>query len=162
MTASPEAPGRIWTAFSRFIAIPAVSRFAMSFASLIDRPLLRISHGRFRLSFVIPCLLLRVRGARTGVLREVALLYVPDGEDVLLVGSGGGSESEPAWARNLRANPEVTTLLGGEQQQRRAELLSEPERARAWTLAVATYPGFERYQTRLDREIPVFRLRKVS
>ena len=162
MTAPPEAPGPIWTAFSRFIAIPAVSRFAMSFASMVDRPLLRISRGRFRLSFVIPCLLLRVRGARTGVLREVALLYVPDGEDVLLVGSGGGSEREPAWARNLRANPDVTTLLAGEEQQRRAELLSETARMRAWELAVATYPGFDRYQARLRREIPVFRLRRVS
>ena len=161
MTAQ-QAPGRIWSAFSRFISIPTVSRLAMSFASVVDRPLLKISRGRFRLSFVIPCLLLSVRGARTGRAREVPLLYVPDGEDVLLVGSGGGSEREPAWARNLRANPEVTTWLGGEAQARRASLLEGSDRTRAWALAVATYPGFERYQARLSREIPVFRLRRLS
>ena len=80
----------------------------MRFASAVDRPLLKVSRGRIRLSFVIPCLLLRVRGARTGVLREVPLLYVPDGDDVLLVGSGGGSEREPGWSRNLRVNPDGT------------------------------------------------------
>lgn len=134
----------------------------MSVAALVDRPLLKLSRGRLRLSFVIPCLLLRVRGARTGMIREVPLLYVPDGDDVLLVGSGGGSEREPAWARNLRANPEVTMLLGGAEEARRAVLLTGVERRDAWTLAVATYPGFERYQARLAREIPVFRLRRTS
>ena len=134
----------------------------MSVAAFVDRPLLKLSRGRLRLSFVIPCLLLRVRGARTGMIREVPLLYVPDGDDVLLVGSGGGSEREPAWARNLRANPEVTTLLGGAEQARLSVLLTGAERRDAWTLAVATYPGFERYQARLAREIPVFRLRRTS
>ena len=149
----------LWRAFSRFISIPLVSRTAMSIASAADRPLLRVSRGRYRLSFVIPCLLLKVRGARSGVTREVPLLYVPDGEDVLLVGSGGGSEREPAWARNLRANPEVVTLRGGREERRYATLLIGADRAEAWRLALRTYPGFERYQDRLAREIPVFRLR---
>ena len=134
----------------------------MSIASLIDRPLLRISQGRYRLSFVIPCLLLKVRGARSGAIREVPLLYVPDGEDVLLVGSGGGAEREPAWALNLRANPEVVTLRGGCEETRHATLLSGADRDEAWRLAVATYPGFKHYQARLSREIPVFRLRATS
>ena len=131
----------------------------MSIASAVDRPLLRVSRGRYRISFVIPCLLLKVRGARSGATREVPLLYVPHGEDVLLVGSGGGSKQEPAWARNLRANPEVVTLRGGREERRYATLLTGAERLEAWRLAVAAYPGFERYQARLAREIPVFRLR---
>ncbi len=134
----------------------------MTIASVIDRPLLRISRGRLRLSFVIPCLLLRVRGARSGVIREVPLLYVPDGDDVLLVGSGGGAEREPAWVHNLRANPEVVTLRGGREERRRATVLTGAERSEAWQLAVATYPGFRYYQARLAREIPVFRLRATS
>ena len=68
-------------------------------------------------------------------------------------------QMEPAWARNLRANPEVVTLRAGLEERRSAEVLTGSDRDEAWRLAVATYPGFERYQVRLAREIPVFRLR---
>ena len=152
----------IWQTFSRLVSIPAVSRVAMRVASAVDRPLLKLSGGRVRLSFVIPCLLLRVRGARSGLIREVPLLYVPDGEDVLLVGSGGGARREPAWSLNLRANPDVTTLRSGQEETRRAEVLQGADREQAWRLAVDVYPGFARYQARLEREIPVFRLSRAA
>lgn len=159
MSGHPDAVrGRIWRRFSRLVAIPAVTRVVMRFAAFVDRPLLKMSRGRFRLSFVIPCLLLRVRGARTGLIREVPLLYVPDGDHVLLIGSGGGAEQEPAWALNLRTNPEVSILRAGREEVRRSTLLAGADRARCWQLAVAAYPGFERYQARVSREIPVFRL----
>jgi deazaflavin-dependent oxidoreductase (nitroreductase family) len=133
----------------------------MRFATVIDRPLLRVSNGRLRLSFVIPCLLLRCLGARTGRVREVPLLYVQDGEDFLLVGSGGGTEKEPAWCANLRAQPAVETICGGVIESRAAELLTGTARERAWRLALEIYPGYQRYQARISREIPLFRLRKV-
>ncbi len=134
----------------------------MRFATAVDRPLLRASRGRVRLSFVIPCLLLRCRGARTGLAREVPLLYVPDGDDVLLVGSGGGSIRTPAWCANLLAHPEVETVRGGQVEARKAELLTDVARSAAWKRAVAVYPGYERYRDRVAREIPVFRLRRVD
>ena len=156
------APNPIWRAFSRVIAVPWVSALAMRFATGVDRPLLRLSRGRLRLSFVIPCLLLRVRGAKTGILREVPLLYVPDGEDVLLIGSGGGASQRPAWCANLEAHPEVETVRQGRVEPRRARKLTGAERADAWSLAMREYPGYAAYQARLEREIPVFRLRRRS
>lgn len=131
----------------------------MHLATVIDRPLMRVSRGRVRLSFVIPCLLLRCRGAKSGLLREIPLLYVADGGDVLLIGSGGGTEQEPAWCANLRAEPVVEVLRGGSVESLRAEELAGSERCSAWQQAVATYPGYQRYQTRLRRTIPLFRLR---
>lgn len=142
--------------------MPRVSAVAMRFATWVDRPLLKVSRGRLRLSFVIPCLLLRVRGAKTGILREVPLLYVPDGEDVLLVGSGGGALRRPAWCANLEAHPEVETVRQGRLESRRARKLMGAERKDAWSLAISAYPGYAAYQARLNREIPVFRLRKTS
>ncbi len=130
----------------------------MRVATLVDRPLLRLSRGRVRLSFVIPCLLLRCRGARSGLIREVPLLYVPDGQDLLLVGSAGGAETSPAWCANLRANPAVQTIRNGRVEERVAVLLDGDARAAAWALAVSAYAGYARYQTRISREIPVFRL----
>lgn len=130
----------------------------MRVATRVDRPLLRISRGRVRLSFVIPCLLLRCRGARSGLIREVPLLYVPDGEDVLLVGSGGGAEKTPAWCANLIAHPHVQTLRGGRVEDCTALRLGGEARTVAWTRAIEAYAGYERYQSRVQREIPVFRL----
>ncbi len=156
-----KKPGPLWRAFSRLVSVPWVSRLAMRTATLVDRPLMRASRGRLRLSFVIPCLLLRCRGARSGLLREVPLLYVPDGDDVLLVGSGGGAERSPAWCANLDARPQVETVRAGRVEGRLAEKLAGADRAAAWRLAVAVYPGYERYQARMRREIPVYRLRPV-
>jgi len=132
----------------------------MRLATAVDRPLLKASGGRIRLSFVIPCLLLRCRGARTGRLREVPLLYVPDGDDVLLVGSGGGAQRTPAWCANLEAHPDVETVRAGDVETRRSERLSGADRTAAWQKAIAVYPGYVRYQARVTREIPVFRLRR--
>ncbi|MEJ2089537.1 MAG: nitroreductase/quinone reductase family protein [Gammaproteobacteria bacterium] len=149
----------IWRAFSRIIAVPWISFLTMRTATVIDRPLMRLTGGRWRLSFVIPCLLLRCRGARTGRLREVPLLYVQDGDDVLLIGSGGGAEREPAWCANLRAVAGVECDRAGQREKRVAEELQGPARERAFAHAVQVYPGYARYQRRLTRQIAVFRLR---
>lgn len=143
---------------SRMLADPGVSRAVMRTATRLDGPLLRWSRGRLRLSFVIPCLLLRCRGAVTGRIREVPLLYVPDGDDVLLVGSGGGSVRTPAWVGNLRAYPRVTCLIAGEERSFRIRELEGTERAEAWRKALCVYPGYAAYADRLERTIPLFRL----
>jgi len=130
----------------------------MRFATWVDRPLLKVSRGRLRLSFVIPCLLLRVYGAKTSELREVPLLYVADGEDLLLIGSGGGSSDRPSWCANVDAHPEVETVRRGRVEPRLAKKLIGDSRTAAWQLAVAEYPGYTRYQARVSREIPVYRL----
>lgn len=159
---SASRPGWLWRAFTRVVALPRVSPVMMRLATIVDRPLLRASRGRLRLSFVIPCLLLRCRGARTGMLREVPLLYVPDGDDVLLVGSGGGAVREPAWCANLRAHPHVETVRDGRVEARLAEPLTGAARTAAWDRAVAVYPGYDHYRNRVVREIPVFRLRPMA
>ena len=130
----------------------------MRLATAVDRPLMRVSRGRLRLSFVIPLLLLRCRGAESGLIREVPLLYVADGTDLLLVGSAGGSDREPAWCANLRAHPRIECLREGRMESRLAIELRGAERERAWRLACRVYPGYAHYQAELARTIPVFRL----
>ncbi len=148
----------IWRAFARVVSLEPVSVFFMNLATRVDRPLLRLSDGRLRLSFVVPMLLLTCRGARTGELREVPLLYVPDGENVLLIGSNGGKSYSPAWCHNLRHQPKVSCALKGRVRQFRAWELAGAEREQAWKGAVAVYPGYERYVGRVNRVIPLFRL----
>lgn len=152
----------LWRTFSRLVAIPRVSRFALRLATRIDRPLMRVSRGRWRLSFIIPCVLIECRGVRSGLLREVPLLCVPDGDNLLVVGSNGGAEREPAWCANLRAAPDIRARYSGRDLSLKAVELEGAQRARAWLLATDAYPGYEQYQARLSRQIPLFRLTRRS
>ncbi|MEE4299740.1 MAG: nitroreductase/quinone reductase family protein [Pseudomonadales bacterium] len=144
--------------FATFVARPRVSALALRLATVIDRPLMRWSGGRLRLSFVIPLVLLRVRGARSGALREVPLLCVPDGDDLIVVASNGGRPREPAWAHNLRAHRDVEGLHDGRCRRYRAEELAGSARSDAWMKATAVYPGYDHYADRASRPIAVFRL----
>ncbi len=117
----------------------------------------RASGGRIghRLPGLPPILLLDHVGARSGRRRTTPLVYVPDGDDVVIVASKGGHPRHPAWFHNLRANPDTTVQIGSETRPVHARVASPNERARLWPKAVEAYPGYRDYQERTDREIPV-------
>ena len=101
------------------------------------------------------CLLDHV-GAKSGVRRTSPLLYVRDGEDVVLIASKGGFPKHPAWFHNLKANPETTVQVGGERIPVRARVATAAERERLWPLAEEAWPGYRTYQKRSQgREIPI-------
>jgi F420H(2)-dependent quinone reductase len=102
-----------------------------------------------------PMLLLDHVGARSGTKRTTPLVYVADGDDVVLVASKGGHPRNPAWFHNLRAHPETTVQIGSERRPVRARVAAPEERERLWPKAVATYGGYRGYQERTDREIPL-------
>ena len=100
-------------------------------------------------------LLLDHVGAKSGTLRTSPLLYIPDGENLVLVASKGGFPQNPAWFHNLRANPETYAQVDDERRRVRARVATAEERPRLWDLAVAVWPGYEDYRRRTDREIPL-------
>jgi F420H(2)-dependent quinone reductase len=102
-----------------------------------------------------PMLLLDHVGAKSGVKRTTPLVYVEDGEDVVLIASKGGHPRNPAWFHNLRANPETTVQIGSERRAVRARVAAGEERSRLWPKAVSVYGGYRAYQERTDREIPL-------
>lgn len=130
----------------------------MKLATAIDGPLMRLTNGRLRLSFVIPVLLLRVPGRRTGIIREVPLLYVPDGKDFLLVASNAGQGRLPMWYLNLREALAVSVATSTGRQNVSVRELANAERETAWELATSLYPGYVRYQARTRYPIPIIRL----
>jgi deazaflavin-dependent oxidoreductase (nitroreductase family) len=74
-----------------------------------------------------------------------------------MVASDGGAPKHPTWYHNLRAHPDQVTVQDGERvMDGVARELSGEERAQWWERAVAAYPDYADYQTRTDREIPVF------
>jgi F420H(2)-dependent quinone reductase len=106
-------------------------------------------------------LLLDHVGAKSGKRRTSPLLYVEDGEDVVVVASKGGFPKHPAWFHNLKANPETTVQIGAEHRKVRACVASPDERERLWPMAVRGYRGYEDYQARSKgREIPLIILER--
>ena len=101
-----------------------------------------------------PILLLTTTGRRSGEARTVPLMYVPAGEPVL-VASNGGSPTHPAWYLNLLSEPQATIEVGEERRRVVARTVTGPERGPLWQRAVANYPAYERYQRRVQRELPV-------
>jgi deazaflavin-dependent oxidoreductase (nitroreductase family) len=102
-----------------------------------------------------PILLLDHVGAKSGVKRTAPLIYVEDGENVVLVGSKGGFPKHPAWVHNLKANPDTTVQIWGERRPVHARLARPEERDRLWAKAVETYRGYRTYQARAERRIPL-------
>ena len=102
-----------------------------------------------------PMLLLDHRGARTDVKRTTPLVYLRDGENVVLIASKGGHPRHPAWFHNLMAHAETTIQIGPQRSAVRARLADPQERARLWPKAVEVYAGYETYQQRTQREIPL-------
>ncbi len=102
-------------------------------------------------------LLLTTTGHRSGKRRTVPLLYVDDGESMIVIGSNWGGPRDPLWVRNVRENPHVRAQVGARKRRVTAHLATPEERPRLWALVTAQYAGYKDYATRLDgvREIPL-------
>jgi F420H(2)-dependent quinone reductase len=117
----------------------------------------RASHGLVghRVPGAPPMLLLDHVGAKSGKARTTPLVYVGDGENLVLVASKGGYPKNPAWFHNLRANPDTTVQVGSRRIEVRARVANARERERLWPEVVKAYSGYESYQRRTEREIPL-------
>jgi F420H(2)-dependent quinone reductase len=102
-----------------------------------------------------PTMLLTVTGRKTGKPRTVPLIYLEDGDRLVIAAAYAGSKVNPTWWLNLRDNPEAVAQLRDRTVAVRATLAEQGERAELWKRLVAMYPYFAEYQTRTDREIPV-------
>jgi F420H(2)-dependent quinone reductase len=102
-----------------------------------------------------PMLLLDHVGAKSGTKRTTPLVYVQDGDDMVVVASKGGHPKHPAWYHNLRANPDTTIQVGSKRRAVKARVANEEEHKRLWPKAVDTYSGYTGYQERTERRIPL-------
>jgi len=117
----------------------------------------RLTGGRLGGRFMrgAPVCLVTATGKRSGTARTVALLYLADGDDVVLVASKGGMSHNPAWYHNMMANPDVEVEIGSGKRPMRARRATAAERAALWPRLVAMYSDYADYQRRTTRTIPV-------
>jgi deazaflavin-dependent oxidoreductase (nitroreductase family) len=105
--------------------------------------------------------LITAKGARSGQLRTTPLVYLPDGERVVIFASKGGAPKNPDWFYNLRANPIVTVEVGAETYSARATIVEGEERDRLYAAQAKRFPAFADYQAKTTRKIPVIVLERV-
>ncbi|MGH2366164.1 MAG: nitroreductase/quinone reductase family protein [Chloroflexota bacterium] len=108
-----------------------------------------------------PTLLLTTTGAKSGRERTVPVMFMADGDRLLIFGSRAGSDKHPDWYHNLRKQPVVTVEVGPEKYQARATPVEGAEHDRLYATHAAAYPIFTEYQSRTKRVIPVIALTKL-
>ncbi len=136
------------------MAIPAA---ALRTLGKLNVPLYRASHGRlFGHVGRAPVLLLTTTGRRSGRPRTTPVLYLAEGEQLIVIGSNAGNDRSPAWALNLESNPNADVQLRGARRSVRARIAEGDEREKLWREMNKQYGGFDGYRTRTEREIRLF------
>jgi F420H(2)-dependent quinone reductase len=109
----------------------------------------------------MPIILLTTVGAKTGKLRKTPLMRVEHNGEYACVASLGGAPKNPVWYYNIAKNPRVELQDGSVTQDYDAREVFGDEKAVWWQRAVEAYPDYADYQTKTDRQIPVFVLTPV-
>ncbi|MFD6433527.1 nitroreductase family deazaflavin-dependent oxidoreductase [Streptomyces venezuelae] len=141
----------------------AFAKVAPHFIPAMDRAVHRLTRGKVLLSArMLPGVILTARGAKSGLARRTPLACMPEegGKSWVLVGSNFGRPGHPAWTANLLANPDAEVSWRGADVPVRARLLAGEERAEVWEAALRFWPPYAAYQSRVEREIRLFRLER--
>jgi deazaflavin-dependent oxidoreductase (nitroreductase family) len=144
-----------WLGHQRWFA--ATARTMMP----VDRWIQRVSKGRWTAigRHGMPALMLTTTGRRSGAPRTQPLLYAPDGDGYVVMGSNWGQPNHPAWSGNLIADPDATVVVDGATVPVRAELATGAERDRLRRLLIDVWPAYVTYERRAaGRELRIFRL----
>jgi deazaflavin-dependent oxidoreductase (nitroreductase family) len=100
-------------------------------------------------------LLLTTTGRKSGEERTTPLIHGRDGDRWVVIASKGGAPDHPAWYKNLEANPEATIEVEDDRVPVVATTAEGDERGRLWSLLTESWPAYDDYQGKTDREIPV-------
>ena len=109
-----------------------------------------------------PVILLTSIGAKTGKIRKTPLMRVEHGGEYAVVASLGGAPKNPVWYHNIKAHPRVELQDGTVNKDYEAREVFGDEKAAWWERAVAAWPDYANYQTKTDRQIPLFVLTPIN
>jgi deazaflavin-dependent oxidoreductase (nitroreductase family) len=129
----------------------------------VDRAVSKLTKGRFVAVGLrdLPSFMITTTGRKSGQPRSNPLLYAPDGDDFVVIGSNWGQKSHPAWSVNLLSNPDATVTLGGRVLDVRARLVRGDERDRLRAKLLDVWPGYADYERRAGgRHLRIFRLER--
>jgi deazaflavin-dependent oxidoreductase (nitroreductase family) len=103
----------------------------------------------------LPTLLLTTTGRKSGEPRTVALVFLQDGERMVIVASLAGYDQNPAWYGNLQAQSQCQVQLDRKKMKATARDATDAERQALWPRLVATLPLWELFQKQTTRAFPI-------
>jgi deazaflavin-dependent oxidoreductase (nitroreductase family) len=106
-------------------------------------------------------LLLTTIGRKTGNPHTIPLIYQKQGDVYTVVASKGGADQPPQWYTNLQVNPEVEVQVLGDKFAARARTATPEEKPGMWEVMAETWPAYDDYQRKTEREIPVVVLERA-
>ena len=128
----------------------------LRWAGKLNTPLYRLSGGRVGGKVGrAPVLLLTTTGRKSGQKRTAPVVYLQDGERMVVINTNAGNAKVPAWSLNLKASPEAVVERGRRRYPVRARIAEGEERTALWRRHNEQYAGFDDYQVKLDREASV-------
>lgn len=116
------------------------------------------TNGRIWNKFLgVHCAILTTTGKKTGLPRKTPLLYLKDGDNIVMVASQGGFSTEPFWYKNLCHTHKAQIQIGGEKYQVTSRDATEDEATDLWPKLDAIYKGYAEYRARTEgiRVIPI-------
>ena len=147
-----ERPIKPWTERQQRFARPVIKVM-----SSLNTWIYRLSGGRIWGKWLQggPILLLTTVGRRSGRAHTTPLLYLREGDDIVIVASKGGMPRHPDWFLNLEADANVEVEIGADRTLMKARRASVEEKKTLWPRLVAMYSDYADYQARTTRDIPV-------
>jgi deazaflavin-dependent oxidoreductase (nitroreductase family) len=110
----------------------------------------------------VPVVVITSMGASSGKLRKNPVMRVEHDGVYAAVASKGGAPEHPSWYGNIVKQPLVELQDGPDRADYNARRVDGDERAKWWERAVAVWPDYADYQTKTEREIPVFVLERAG
>lgn len=163
-TSFPEVRwGRLGSPQSKAAEAFAATRFGSWIVRRLvglDRWILERSRGRYTAlgPFGAPLCLLVTVGRRSGRTVVTPLLYIRDGNGLVLVGSNFGRNTHPDWSSNLLAQPDAAVIMAGVTIPVRATTVAEDKKDRLWAKFIETTRVYTSYRQRTDRDMRMFTL----
>lgn len=105
-----------------------------------------------------PCVVLTMRGRRSGKVRKAAVMRVEHDGTYAAVASKGGHDHHPGWYLNLLEHPEVIVQDGPDVHECVARVADDDEKPEWWARAVEVWPDYDGYQQNTERSIPILLL----
>lgn len=132
--------------------------------SRLHARLYRLTGGRFvpRWFDGAPVMVLETVGRRSGKRRRSPVLYLRDGDWLVVLAANAGADRTPAWWHNLRAAGEGEVVIGRKRRRVRPRVIEGEERERLWRAFVEMYPQAKIYTRFTDRRLPLIALEPIE
>lgn len=140
-----------------FFVLRPVTAFFAPWIHRLDNVILKLTQGKYSAVEILGWNVIQITtiGARTNRPHTLPLLGFFDGETIAVIASSFGREHHPGWYYNLKKNPECEVQYRARLGKYTAREAKKAEREKYWQLALSYYAGYQKYQERTGRMIPV-------